>query len=103
MTQQQPQLIIGDQPVTDHEETSALLALLNSNEEFKIKFTTEVLGIRTTVQQAEIEAQKAKIEALQAELSGRGSNGTGDVGQTEEKVASPHVEGTQEEGRQEGA
>jgi hypothetical protein len=91
MTQQQaPAIVVGGRPVTGPEATTALMHIL-SDATIEAKFTAEVLAIRLAAAEAKI----AQIEA----------NGTGDLDQTaeEEPVASPHEEGTQDEGPQEGA
>ena len=90
MTQQAPAIVVGGRPVTGPEATTALMRVL-SDATIEAKFTAEVLAIR-------LAAAEAKIAQMEP-------NGTGDLGKTaeEEPVASPHAEGTTEEGPQEGA
>jgi hypothetical protein len=84
---QQPFLSIGGKPVTDVEATTALMSLIQEDKLFLAQFTNKVLGLRN-------DQQEAEIATLQAALSDRGSNGTGDL---EKTAVSAGVEGEEQE------
>lgn len=77
--QQQPSIIVAGKPCTNEEAATALLRLLNSDENAMLKFTNEVLAIRNI--------------ALEQRLAATEPNGTSDEPVPEEATVAAQREG----------